>query len=133
MKDYKVINNFIDASKIVDVNGGPKSFDIWAKKLHANVDIDLILKSVQDFEELFVVAAKDEICVNFNKIMKRISASSDTQFDITDEGDGTFRYTYDGTGTDPGISASTVQVGNDVIINAQNFQFQLFCRLLQPH
>lgn len=44
--------------------------------------------------------------------------SSDTQFDITDQGGNTFRYTWDGTGTDPGTEP---EVGNSMHIAAQNF------------
>lgn len=39
-----------------------------------------------------------------------------TQYDITNPSGTTFRYTYDGTGTDPGISASTVPTGSYVRI-----------------
>ena len=48
---------------------------------------------------------------------------STTQFDITDEGSNTFRYTYDGTGTDPNIedSDSSIRVGDEIVVNAQNF------------
>jgi len=44
---------------------------------------------------------------------------STTQFDISDEGGNTFRYTYDDTGTDPAIadSAASLQIGDIVYIN----------------
>lgn len=50
---------------------------------------------------------------------------SSTRFDITNPGGTTFRYTWDGTGTDPGISAATVPVGTRIaifsdVINANN-------------
>ncbi len=49
--------------------------------------------------------------------------TSDTQFDITNPSGTTFRYTYDGTGTDPGIADSdaSLRVGDVVNIQAQNF------------
>jgi hypothetical protein len=45
---------------------------------------------------------------------------STTQYDITNPGGTTFRYTYDGTGTDP-MTAQKVFVGKTVQINGANF------------
>jgi len=47
--------------------------------------------------------------------------SSTTQFDITNPAGTTFRYTYDGTGTDPVINATTFPIGSSVVVSAQNF------------
>jgi hypothetical protein len=46
-----------------------------------------------------------------------------SQFDITDQGGNTFRYTWDGTGTDPGIdnTLASIQADDAAAINAQNF------------
>jgi len=48
---------------------------------------------------------------------------STTQFDITNPGGNTFRYTYDGTGTDPDIddSDASLRIGDHIDIAAQNF------------
>lgn len=46
--------------------------------------------------------------------------SDTTRFDITNPAGSTFRYTYDGTGTDPGISAGTFPVGTIVQIFSPN-------------
>lgn len=46
---------------------------------------------------------------------------STTQFDITNPAGTTFRYTYDGTGTNPGINASTVPTGAAISISGTNF------------
>lgn len=46
---------------------------------------------------------------------------STTQFDITNPSGSTFRYTYDGTGTDPSITAVRFRKGMKVYLNAQNF------------
>lgn len=43
---------------------------------------------------------------------------ADSQFDVTNPSGTTFRYTYDGTGTDPGITSLTVPIGTTVIISA---------------
>jgi hypothetical protein len=43
-----------------------------------------------------------------------------TQFDITNPSGTTFRYTFDGTGTDPLITAITFPVGSQVTINIAN-------------
>lgn len=50
-----------------------------------------------------------------------IFGSSTTQFDITNTAGTTYRYTFDGTGTDPNISATTVPVGRTLVLAAQNF------------
>ena len=44
-----------------------------------------------------------------------------TQFDITNPSGTTFRYTFDGTGTDPLITANRPEVGDSMVINGQNF------------
>ena len=44
-----------------------------------------------------------------------------SQFDITNPAGTTFRYTYDGTGTDPGITASSFPVDSVVIIQGSQF------------
>ncbi|MES2060210.1 MAG: hypothetical protein V4438_04235 [Patescibacteria group bacterium] len=49
------------------------------------------------------------------------AGSTTTQFDITNPAGTTFRYTYDGTGTDPLISATTIPIGSYVYLGAQNF------------
>ncbi len=46
---------------------------------------------------------------------------STSQFDITNPSGTTFRYTYDGTGTTPGITTSTFPIGATVEIAGQNF------------
>ena len=46
--------------------------------------------------------------------------SSTTQFDITNTGGSTYRYTYDTNGTDPDIDAH-IKVGSVAIVAAQNF------------
>ena len=45
---------------------------------------------------------------------------STTQFDITNPAGTTFRYTWDSTGTDPGISAATFVVGYKVFVFSGN-------------
>ena len=48
---------------------------------------------------------------------------STTQFDITNPSGNTARYTYDTTGTDPGIEddPASIEVGDQIVIAAQNF------------
>lgn len=43
-----------------------------------------------------------------------------TQFDITNTAGSTYRYAWDGMGTDPNID-SRIRVGSELVINAQNF------------
>jgi len=46
--------------------------------------------------------------------------SSTSQFDVTNPAGTTFRYTFDGTGTDPGITALTFPIGATVIVADTN-------------
>lgn len=48
-----------------------------------------------------------------------IGASS-TQFDVTNPAGTTYKYTYDGTGTDPGITAARFVIGQTVVITGTN-------------
>lgn len=50
-----------------------------------------------------------------------LSGDSTTRFDITNIAGTTFRYTYDGTGTDPSINSGTFPIGTVVDIQGQNF------------
>lgn len=54
-------------------------------------------------------------------VYSNIFGSSTTQFDITNTSGTTYRYTYDGNGTDPSISSTTVPIGTVLILAAQNF------------
>lgn len=47
--------------------------------------------------------------------------SGTSQFDITNPSGTTFRYTWDGTGTDPVISSATFPIESFVLVGAQNF------------
>lgn len=47
--------------------------------------------------------------------------ASSTRFDITNPAGTTFRYTYDGTGTDPNINATTLPIGARIVVQADNF------------
>lgn len=46
---------------------------------------------------------------------------STTQFDITNPSGTTFRYTWDGTGTTPGIFSNLIRATGSIVIAAQNF------------
>jgi len=47
--------------------------------------------------------------------------SSTSQFDITNTVGTTYRYTWDNTGTNPNISATSVPIGSFILLGAQNF------------
>lgn len=46
--------------------------------------------------------------------------ASSTRFDISNPVGTTFRYTYDGTGTDPKINATTIPVGSEIYVFSAN-------------
>ncbi len=47
--------------------------------------------------------------------------SGTSQFDISNTAGNTYRYTWDGVGTDPAITSTTVPVGTYILIGGQNF------------
>lgn len=78
--------------------------------------------------KLFVTPAKLSTYLSSSKPIVRVYStaatavgSSTTRFDITNPSGTTFRYTYDGTGTDPSFSAVNYPVGQSIYFNAQNF------------
>lgn len=50
-----------------------------------------------------------------------IIGGTTTRFDITNPGGSTFRYTFDGTGTDPLLSLVNNPIGSVIVFRAQNF------------
>lgn len=52
---------------------------------------------------------------------QNIFGASSSQFDITNPAGTTFRYTWDGTGTNPNINATTLPVGSRIVIFAEFF------------
>lgn len=67
----------------------------------------------------------DQLKLTTNPTVQTFTAQSTTlgdttsQFDITNPAGTTFRYTYDATGTNPGITSSTVPTGIVVLIESQ--------------
>lgn len=59
--------------------------------------------------------------VNLYDTVSTEIGGSTTQFDITNTSGNTYRYTYDGTGTDPNISLANNPVGSLINFQAQNF------------
>ena len=56
----------------------------------------------------------------YNQTLATVGSAT-TQFDITNPSGTTFRYTFDGTGTDPAITSATFPIGSYVLLGAQNF------------
>jgi len=50
-----------------------------------------------------------------------VYGNSTSQFDITNPSGSTFRYTWDGTGTDPDFSTNGLVTGDTIVINGTNF------------
>jgi len=53
--------------------------------------------------------------------VQTVFGGSTSQFDITNTAGSTYRYTYDGTGTDPNITAARLPVNSNITIDGQNF------------
>lgn len=47
-----------------------------------------------------------------------IGGAADTQYDVTNPSGSTFRYTFDGTGTDPTITATDPSIGSTICMSA---------------
>jgi len=56
----------------------------------------------------------------YNQTLATVGSAT-SQFDITNPSGTTFRYTFDGTGTDPAITSTTFPIGSYVLISGQNF------------
>lgn len=89
-----------------------------------------IVSAFEYFDDRWWAIAGNYIFRNSNELITNIFSvdtsgyavgDSTTQFDITNPSGTTFRYTYDLTGTDPGISTSTFPVGATVVISVNNF------------
>jgi hypothetical protein len=50
------------------------------------------------------------------RVWERSYGGATSQFDITNPTGTTFRYTWDGTGTNPGINSSTFRIGDRILI-----------------
>lgn len=70
------------------------------------------------------VGTGDGVDTTFSGVLNaKLAAIGDstTQFDISNPAGQTFRYRFDGTGTDPGITAAAFPVGLIVAVQGQNF------------
>lgn len=90
--------------------GVPCAFEYWGAKWWSICDTTIFNTADAD-----ITGAFTEDTNGF------LIGDSTTQFDITNPSGTTFRYTFDGTGTDPLITALTFPVGAIVVVNAQNF------------
>lgn len=68
-----------------------------------------------------LIGAASWVAAGFTSTAFSTIGSGTTQFDITNPSGTIFRYTFDGTGTDPLITSATVPIGTYILIQAQNF------------
>lgn len=97
-------------------SGNHKAFMI------ANTDLNG-MNLVDAFMGSFVSGQTGTMTVQINRTRTVSKGDSTTQFDITNPSGTTFRYTWDGTGTNPNISDSklSVQVGDYAFTVGANF------------
>ncbi len=69
----------------------------------------------------FVQSSSTAPVINVYTSTSSFLGDSTTQFDITNTAGTTYRYTWDGTGTDPGITTSNPATNAGVNLQAQNF------------
>lgn len=99
---------------------------VGAKTIKKNYNEDLvtgdilanqIVKVVYDGTNMQLVSKQsDAISPVVRTYAGTYYGDNTTRFDITNTAGSTYRYTYDGTGTDPGINSTTFPTGNKVII-----------------
>jgi len=106
--------NGLGAKSIVDASGAV----ITAGILPSGALVDLKYNGTS-FQVMNVPSVIPKL-IKF-QVNSTVSGSSTTQFDITNPSGTTFRYTYDGTGTDPLISATTCPIGTVVRLMGTNF------------
>lgn len=113
-------------------NTGPATLNVsalGAKNIKKNYNEDLITGDIVANQIVTViydgtnmqVLSKLPTAPPVVKFFGKLFGDQTTQFDITNPAGTTFRYTYDGTGTDPGISSSTVAIGDKVNIWSDSF------------
>jgi len=73
-----------------------------------------------DFEMQTPTRSLTPIVTTYSTVGTSRSAVS-SRFDITNVSGTTYRYTWDGTGTDPGITSGTMPTGSVVDANGENF------------
>lgn len=107
--------NGLGAKSIVDASG----VAIGAGILPSGALVDLKYNGTS-FQVMNVTPSTIPQLLKF-QVNSTVAGSSTTQFDITNPSGTTFRYTYDGTGTDPVISSTTCPIGTIVRIMGTNF------------
>lgn len=110
------------------VNTGPCTLNVsglGAKTIKKNVSVDLqtgdilanqIVEVEYDGTNMQLLSRTNYTAPITRVYPGTVKGSSTTQFDITNPSGTTFRYTYDGNGTDPGITSVTFPAGNRVLI-----------------
>jgi hypothetical protein len=131
-------NNYYDgmevAFKVGTANTGTCTLNVnglGAKTLKKNVSSDLITGDILTNQiiiarydgtnfQIVSALADNPITPTIQKFTESSTTLGDstTRFDITNPAGTTFRYTWDGTGTDPGITAITVPTGIRVLISS---------------
>ena len=96
----------------------PVKYQPWSSKYVAAASANALFKGAGRFGGITVgETAAGAITIYHNYLY----GDSTTRFDITNPSGTTFRYTYDGTGTDPGWSAATMPINSQITFQAQNF------------
>lgn len=104
----KLVTN-ITSSDDADL-GLPVAFEYWYQEWWAICGTRIFKNSSPDL----VTAFAEETTIGYT------IGLSDTQFDVTNPSGTTFRYTYDTTGTNPAITATSVPIGATVVISDTN-------------
>ena len=107
--------NGLGAKQLVDASGG----NIATGALPNGALVDLKYNGTA-FQVMGLSLSKTPVTTVYSEANQTFGSST-TRFDITNPSGTTFRYTYDGTGTNPGITALTFPVGTVVYIVSNNF------------
>ena len=89
--------------------GLPVAFEFWFGGWWASAGTRIFKNSSPELITSFLEDASGQFI-----------GTTTTRFDVTNPSGTTFRYTYDGTGTDPGITALSFPIGSTVVITGTN-------------
>lgn len=93
----------------------PVGFEVFSDKWYCVTGMDSINGIVMKTN---ILSSQDPTQTFTQDLIGMSVGSSTTQFDVTNPSGTTFRYTYDGTGTNPNINTSTFPVG--AVVNIIN-------------
>lgn len=116
MNNYNVVGNLIDAAKLVSPSNVPLILKDFTRRLHANIDLEVMVKTTAKSYAYLKLTAGDCYKYSVGSVANGAkSGDTDNIYTITKDGNE-IKYNYDTDGVDPAITSSSVPVGVMVTI-----------------